>query len=101
MAYSMHLICLLLRIFVYPTSSLPLPLCSNVSDSPILCAKFSNYSKLEYPEPLPAKIRATFAINDIINIDESLQIISVLLTLNLKWTDERILWNVPAQNKPK
>ena len=66
-----------------------------------LCAKYSNYSKLEYPEPLPAKIRATFAINDIINIDESLQIISVLLTLNLKWTDERILWNVPAQNKPK
>ena len=62
---------------------------------------FSKYNKDEYPEPFPVQIRTTFTIDDILNIDEDLQVIHVLLTLNAEWSDGRILLQIPEQNKPK
>ena len=93
--------CLLLATLVNPTSTLSLPGCNNTLDHTHLCAKFSNYSEVEYPEPFPIRIRTTFTIDDILNIDEDLQVLHVLLTLNTQWSDDRILLKVPEQSKPK
>ena len=94
--------CLLLTTLVNPATTLSLPSCNNSLDHTHLCAKFSNYSEVDYPEPFPIKIRTTFTIDDILNIDEDLQVIHVLLTLNAQWSEDRILLKIPAeQNKPK
>ena len=94
--------CFLLATLANPTTTSSLPSCNNTSDdSTQLCAKFSNYNEDEYPEPFPVQIRTTFTIDDILNIDEDLQVIHVLLTLNAEWSDGRILLQIPEQNKPK
>ena len=84
--------------------SAELPLCiDSVSESTKaanLCAKFNNYSRVEYPEPLPCHMSIELSINDIIDIDEELQIIRLYLILTVMWKDTRISLEFNPNHKP-
>ena len=91
-------------IFAISYVSAELPLCiESVSESKTaakLCAKYSNYSRVEYPEPLPCNMTIDLLINDIIDINEELQIIKISLTLAVMWKDTRISLEYNSNQKP-
>ena len=91
---------LTLLLSVCITSVNSLPNCEEVTPlTVVLCASFANYSSIEYPEPFPVLVNSSFVINDIQDIDENLQIINLLLTLNTNWSDDRIQLAVNDKNK--
>ena len=80
-----------------------LPICAtstNKSNSAFLCTKFDNYSIVDYPQPSPANISISMAINDIKGIDEELQIIRLYLTFVIHWKDTRVSLLFDPDNLP-
>ena len=87
---TMHVSFILTLCFTSITSAV-MPNCDDITPVTVkLCASFDNYSSIEYPEPFPVFVNSSFVINDIQDIDENLQIINLLLTLNTNWSDDRI-----------
>ena len=71
------------------------------SSSAKLCAYHRNYSRVEYPHPLPCNITLGITINDIIDIDEELQIVKLYLTLTSMWRDTRVTLKYNQDSKPE
>ena len=60
------------------------------SEENTVCFKDEKYAATINPEPLPTLINVTVNVNDIIDVNEEDQTVTLILKLILEWYDERI-----------
>lgn len=82
------------------TSELPLCQSSTSTETKAkLCTTYANHSKIQYPS-IPCFVDTKITVQDIINVDESDQLIELLLINRMNWTDPRIGLITNTQTKP-
>ena len=80
-----------------------LPFCNDIASNTVatLCAKYANYSSVHYAEPFPIPINTTLIMNEILSVDEDLQVVNILLTLNANWVDTRVQLHYNKNDQPR
>ena len=80
---------ILILLINHVASELPICQSTSVDSKAKLCTNYANYSKIQYPS-IPCFIDTKLTVQDIIKVDESDQLIELLLMNQMHWTDSRI-----------
>ena len=90
---------ILILLINHVTSELPICQSTSVDNKAKLCTNYANYSKIQYPS-IPCFIDTKLTVQDIIKVDESDQLIELLLMNQMHWTDSRIGLILNNETKP-
>ena len=64
-----------------------------------ICKLQQNYSRLDFPRPTPCHIQPEFRVQEIVDINEEYQTITLAVKFVLKWKDDRIDYHFPNVNE--
>ena len=61
-----------------------------------ICKLQNNYSRLDFPRPTPCHIQPEFRVQEVVDINEEHQTITLVVKFVLKWNDDRISYHFPT-----
>lgn len=88
-----------LLLFLTQVDSMLLKGCSDswpIDAAGNICKLQNNYSRLDFPRPTPCHIQPEFRVQEVVDINEEHQTITLVVKFVLKWNDDRISYHFPT-----